>query len=473
MVVPGKQVRHHLLRMKRSAKRRAACLGAILIALAAPSCHTGKNDVPGQPTLGPGEATAQSISGTRLKARVITTADGLSSFVAWHDTLRNEDCSFQLAEDNVYRCLPVDMCKYGIFPAVRGPTAGPYDCNRTQCGGIALVSVEGAVTPTAFVAGTRQLTNAAQGAAFTVVQFRGEDGSIGIMHLRDVQHGLDCGFGPWAWRNPELDAAVRSNAERSVGTRAEELCWPVFVHPALAYSDAACMVPLDYVDAACNVDFAADPAGAADPTTPPVLHHLGPVTQGDWFTRGPCDKYGCAPCARGGTFDGRAMLPDTQTLSRSPAVDTETGSTRIRRRLARLAPDVSLLVASFDTAIDAECRFVPTSNGPRCVPTDNITDNYAGRIFDDSPGRGYLFEDAACVAMIGASPDTHDPPWLILQSDFGPVMEVWHRTTRTATARFFKHTLTSPCVPTDVVANGTVLERVDLGSLATGVETFL
>jgi hypothetical protein len=52
------------------------------------------------------DADAQTTSGSRLKARYITTADGAKQFYGWRDIQRNEDCSFMTAGDGQNRCLP-------------------------------------------------------------------------------------------------------------------------------------------------------------------------------------------------------------------------------------------------------------------------------------------------------------------------------------------------------------------------------
>jgi hypothetical protein len=56
-------------------------------------------------------------SGTRLKMRVGTSPDGAKTFLGWRDTMRNEDCAFQLAGDGQQRCLPAGAANYaeGLF----------------------------------------------------------------------------------------------------------------------------------------------------------------------------------------------------------------------------------------------------------------------------------------------------------------------------------------------------------------------
>lgn len=46
-------------------------------------------------------------SGTRIKARVGTTADGAKMFLGWFDAERGVDCEFLKAADGQTRCLPV------------------------------------------------------------------------------------------------------------------------------------------------------------------------------------------------------------------------------------------------------------------------------------------------------------------------------------------------------------------------------
>ncbi len=45
-------------------------------------------------------------SGSRLKARVLVTADGARQFVGWRDTQLGLDCTFVTATDGKTRCLP-------------------------------------------------------------------------------------------------------------------------------------------------------------------------------------------------------------------------------------------------------------------------------------------------------------------------------------------------------------------------------
>ncbi|HEU4403795.1 MAG TPA: hypothetical protein VFS43_00665, partial [Polyangiaceae bacterium] len=66
---------------------------------------------------GPVPDADAATPGTRLKPKVFVGADGSRQPTQlWHDTQRNEECSFQRASDGVYRCLPTSMgASYGFF----------------------------------------------------------------------------------------------------------------------------------------------------------------------------------------------------------------------------------------------------------------------------------------------------------------------------------------------------------------------
>ena len=54
------------------------------------------------------DASADPVSGSRLKAKYRIADDGSKEYLAgsWYDSQRQEDCSFQLSADGATRCLP-------------------------------------------------------------------------------------------------------------------------------------------------------------------------------------------------------------------------------------------------------------------------------------------------------------------------------------------------------------------------------
>jgi hypothetical protein len=66
-------------------------------------------------------------SGSRIKARMLVTADGAKAFNGWHDTERGENCSFGLASDGKIRCLPdLTTCPQSAYPL--GTLFGDSSC---------------------------------------------------------------------------------------------------------------------------------------------------------------------------------------------------------------------------------------------------------------------------------------------------------------------------------------------------------
>jgi hypothetical protein len=72
----------------------------------APGSGSAATDAGVDGSSSPGGSLAPNQSGSRLKMKVITSSDGAKSFNGWHDTQRDEDCTFRLAEDGVMRCMP-------------------------------------------------------------------------------------------------------------------------------------------------------------------------------------------------------------------------------------------------------------------------------------------------------------------------------------------------------------------------------
>lgn len=92
----------------------------LLLALSmTPACgddvYIGPDPTGGSGGVG-GAASKQAgyTSGTRLKARTLTGADGSQQLVGWYDSGRGENCTFRLAGDGTMRCLP-DATAVGVI----------------------------------------------------------------------------------------------------------------------------------------------------------------------------------------------------------------------------------------------------------------------------------------------------------------------------------------------------------------------
>jgi hypothetical protein len=72
------------------------------------SAPTGgsQSDVSVGPDVGPSETTCRPTSGTRLRARFLSTTEGVQIFTGWFDKHHAVNCAFTRAADGRLRCLP-------------------------------------------------------------------------------------------------------------------------------------------------------------------------------------------------------------------------------------------------------------------------------------------------------------------------------------------------------------------------------
>lgn len=91
--------------------RRAAVLAALLFAAGCggaegPAETADAGGLPGSDGSTGKQTQDLYQSGSRLKARMLVTADGAKSFAGWRDTKRGENCTFAPATDGKTRCVP-------------------------------------------------------------------------------------------------------------------------------------------------------------------------------------------------------------------------------------------------------------------------------------------------------------------------------------------------------------------------------
>jgi hypothetical protein len=70
-------------------------------------------------------------SGSRIKQRIVTTADGASGFDSWYDSQYNVNCLFVFASDQQMRCMPLAGAVSGYYSdaACSMPLAQLPGCN--------------------------------------------------------------------------------------------------------------------------------------------------------------------------------------------------------------------------------------------------------------------------------------------------------------------------------------------------------
>lgn len=82
------------------------------------------------------DAAAQTSSGSRIKAKYLTSSDGAKQFQGWYDSDRQEDCSFQLARDGSTRCMPSGY-SYGTLYSDTGCSQRLTLMLKASCGSAA------------------------------------------------------------------------------------------------------------------------------------------------------------------------------------------------------------------------------------------------------------------------------------------------------------------------------------------------
>lgn len=70
---------------------------------------------------GDGDGDSRYTSGSRIRARVVSTPDGATDLVGWRDTQLDIDCSFSDPGDGVLRCLPRALDLGGAFTEFADP----------------------------------------------------------------------------------------------------------------------------------------------------------------------------------------------------------------------------------------------------------------------------------------------------------------------------------------------------------------
>lgn len=91
--------------------RRAVVLAALLFAVGCGGAEGPAETADAGGLPGPDGSTGKQTqdlyqSGSRLKARMLVTADGAKSFNGWRDTKRGENCTFAPTTDGKTRCIP-------------------------------------------------------------------------------------------------------------------------------------------------------------------------------------------------------------------------------------------------------------------------------------------------------------------------------------------------------------------------------
>ncbi|WP_342376823.1 hypothetical protein NVS55_36380 [Myxococcus stipitatus] len=367
--------------------------------------------------------------GSRLKAHVTTTAEGLSwptkSRDTWHDSTLNKACAWEASgPDGAFTCMPQDLelvpnkgrglyidaaCTEGLYarstPLPSGPlfvkkkdycassssihvvgeriaTTSAYFHDGTKCAAtqlspdIEVYRVGEEVVDGTFVRGT--LKQMQSGPRLSAYFIEGEDGSMQFSHLQDMLQDTPCTpaktsdgksrcvpMGHTTVRNHDSDLAVNDTCTE------------------LAFSDVCVSTPR----------FAVVPAeGACGPGS--TVYEAGePVTQ-LYISRsdGKCQPSTDGP-PNGHSFGAGVEIPASTFLEAKEAHLKSYG--RLKVRGLRLDDSVLIPLALHDTQLDTHCTFrEDMSQKLRCFPDSSL-------FFHRE-----LFADSACANPLALAFET-------------------------------------------------------------------
>ncbi|WP_342381075.1 hypothetical protein NVS55_15490 [Myxococcus stipitatus] len=404
--------------------------GVLLAVLWGMGCGTTKDADEG----GPGGKTPIELfkSGSRIKARGITTNDGLRWIERMHDSQRQADCSWEKAgPDGAYYCvshegqftLPAPGSRGDFYADARcteglrvnwGPmpsgavltkrgacgelprfhalgelvTATPYylDLNTGACIPRALSAGyvayrAGAEVPAGNLYVRGQLTQKWSGSGFTLLYVDGEDGSSGIHRIRDTARDTEC--------------AIERASDQKLR------CLPSGSSTALSFgglrmsANATCTEQA--VGTLCDTPrFAAITSEArCSPTT--ATHDIGTELSQVYARYG--DSCEPSPIQSSGWryFSPGKELPAATWLE-AQELDLKTYG-RLKVRGAQLGGVLQLPREIHDTQLGVECGFRSDVEGtPRCFP---LTEASVTR------GNDGHYADAACTRLLARTP--HQP----------------------------------------------------------------
>ncbi len=394
-----------------------------------------------------GAGPTEAVSGTRLKALVLRSPDGLELFSGWRDTQLGTTCWFWLAADGERRCAPstATYAVDGFFsdaqctaPAYRGQTCAPptlfyrYDQSTcpmrwayfqvgarltqrqlfyksgTSCSQLSLSAEESAwavgpaVAPATFVRGI--VTEPAGAAGVGLKTITADDGARGPYGTKDLARNVDCTWG--TLDDGATHCFPQDYAWASTSYAADATCST----PGVLVGPSACPPPAWTVGSApgCSSRFTMGQRGAE---------------LSAYYTRSGTQCVAQAPPAQYRVF---ASVP--VAASAFPvATITRAGAGRLQLEQLVWPGGLTLPGNAWDTQLGASCSpwYIAADGLRRCLPSfSSAWENYA----DVNCTQRLVEGGAACppgwaatwdVASCGASARVHLFP--VTGAHSGPV----------------------------------------------------
>ena len=415
----------------------------LLAAAGLAACSAQKGDAPRVSQSGAGSSAAGSsaagggtsvadtadVSGTRLRAQYLATADGSRQFQGWFDENLQISCHFDLAEDGRMRCLPLPEalvssafldanCMQALVQvSAASCTDTPLYALKSsagECGPSTEVYAVGAAqTPTqvfyAASTGCAASTPAPNQKFYTLCAktdpgtfVAGASAGVASGHRLDPVYTIasDGSQERTGW----FDTTLKSGCTIGIAADQKSRCLPT--PPAIVldtYSDPACSVPLaqSVANDQCGTSDGPSLAFKIDTSACPATKHLYAITAQLSATQiyvqqgGTCSA---SPVGAASYYQVTELNPPEFDLF----LDEQQGTGRLRQPALVDADGASELSATlFDSERGESCAFARAADGQtRCLPS----------------GAGVLFSDAGCtqsVAVAAPSCDTSAPHYAI------------------------------------------------------------
>ncbi|MBX3192130.1 MAG: hypothetical protein KF819_34395 [Labilithrix sp.] len=417
---------------------------AILCGVVVVGCSSTSPDEPA-----PSWAGTPAVSGSRLRARYVT-GGGARELVAFFDTARNEECTFQAAADGTMRCLPSAVTSVGtgasgwafsdaecrqravVLGACARETKYVATTRLDGCGDGPVTSIRPVLTPA-----TSMYT--ANGSTCTIQPAISLQGAFTLGDEIPFSQFVDAEVATFAAGDVAERVAVASDGARQhLGFRIDSLdadctfqvmadgvtrCVPTAFSVQLLYADSACTKAVAVLESSTScpstrvfrdrgLDLACDGARA--------IFGVAPETDGPAEESFFVPNSSSMTCTTFNTrFSGHTVRHLTNiTASLPSAARRGVGEGRLVPALVEGARSADLVRGYHDVERSVDCTFTRAADGKlRCLPTGPEARLFFADPSCRSPGRLAAFTGSASCADSGGSnarvtsgPSCGEPP---------------------------------------------------------------
>lgn len=383
-----------------------------------------------------------NASGARLRARVIT-GGGAREVVGFHDSVRNEDCTFQRAEGGRMRCLPPLVPFYGesnVFAdaacklpvatyqascdaapklAVHYVSSGscppePTELRAAVPVGAARWAQQGSNACASQPAAPASTTTGAVGVGDVVAWTDFVEGKETVLPGEPISErvivGDDGSRQHLGFRSDKLGASCNFETMRDDVTR----CLPDTGRGPVLFGDPSCTQPLAVIGStSCNASgsYWLDAVGASSCRDVAAVYATSPFhgpTTNDVLDLHQRSSTNLAECNPGSSYRVNTSSSDLRSIDADvtatlPAISRlGSGPSRLVPALVADADKPSLVQGFHDTERDVDCRFARASDGRmRCLPTGTAAKIFSTDAACKSPGHVAVLSEVTCTGFSG------------------------------------------------------------------------